>query len=505
MRAWRWPIVVLAVGLLVAAVLVEDEPRPAEERTVEAVDAVPTAAAPGSAGSTWYCAAGTATGTEDGEAEQLVHLANASGAPVSGRLTAYPSEGDPVTRPVELPPLTRTVVRVSDLVQAPYASLLAELDGGDVAVQHELVGPAGRSTSACASAPADRWFFPGATTRAGAALKLALFNPFPNEAVVDVVLEAEDGARTPQAYQGLVVPGNRVTVLDVGEVVTLRQDVATSVFVRSGRVVAEQLQVVGEAEGLPSSIAAMLGAPSTESVWLFPDGVGAEGYQERVVVYNPSDRAAEVDVEVLLDDPATNGVAEPFEIGVQPRRFTVVDVFGDGRVPRGVAHAIVVRARNDVPVVAQRTIVGTGDAAQPGLGYTLGSPAVAGRWLAPTGSLPGVAGAALAVFNPSPDAAVDLSVRVFGGGRYETVEGLDGVTLAPLGRAVIDVGPGGLGFADPALEVEASGPVVAESRFGFEEGDDLSYLVAVPVAGTVSRPANVAGALSDRTVVLGGE
>lgn len=506
MRAWRWPMLVLVVALLVAAIAVER--RPDGEPGVPAaaaVAAVPTASRPGSLGSTWFCAAGTATGDENGEAEQVLHIANASEASMRGRLTAYPSEGASVTRDIELAPLARQAVRVSDLVRAPFASVLAEFDAGEVAVQHELVGPSGRSLSACASAPASGWYFPQATTRAGAKLLLTLFNPFPTDAVVDVTFEAEDGARTPQPYQGLVVEGGRVTTLDVSEVVTLRQELATAVSVRSGRVITEQTLIVTDAEGLPPSLAAMLGAPRPESIWLFPDGIGADAYEERFVLYNPDDQTAEVDVEVLLDDPETNGIAEPFEVSVQPRRYAIVDVFGDGRVPVGVAHAAVVRVRNDVPVVAQRVVVGTEGSAQRGVGYTLGSPVVAGRWLAPVGSLPGASGAAVILYNPSPTESLTFSARVFGGSRFEIIEGLDGATLAPLGRLVIDVGPDGRGFESPALEIESDAPLVAEGRFGFSEGNDLSYLVAVPVAGTVEAPSSVVGELSEQTVVLGGD
>ena len=432
-------------------------------------------------------------------------MANASSASVQGRLTVYPSEGAPVPTTVEVAPLSRVAIRVSDVATAPSAAVLAEFDGGEVAVQHELIGPSGRSVSACASAPAATWYFPNATTRPGAKLLLTLFNPFPTDAVVDISFEAEDGARTPQPFQGLVVPGSGVTTVDVSEVVTLRQELATTVTVRSGRVVAEQLQVITEAEGLPTSVTAMLGAPDPEPIWLFPDGIGADAYQERYVLFNPGDAAAEVDLVVLLDDPDTNGVAEPFEITVQPHRYAIVDVFGDGRVPIGVAHAAVVRTRNDVPVVAQRVIVGPQGSAQRGVGYTIGSPVVAGRWLAPMASLPGTSGDALIVFNPSPTDSVTFTARMLGAGRYETIEGLDGATVPPLGRVVIDIGSGALGFDLPALEIEADDPLVAESRFGFSEGNDLSYLIAVPVDGTINAPTAVVGELSDQTVVLGGD
>jgi hypothetical protein len=359
MKTWRWPALLLVdVLLAVADVVQRRADDDVEAAAAQVAAAVPTASRPGSLGSTWFCAAGTATGAASGDAEQTLHIANASSATVQGRITAYPSEGEPATTSIGLAPLARADIRVSDIVRAPYASVLAEFDGGEVAVQHELVGPTGRSTSACASSPAATWYFPNATTRAGTRLLLTLFNPFPAEAVVDIGLEAEDGARTPQAFQGLVIAGGRVTTVDVGEVVTLRQEVATAVSVRSGRVIAEQVQIVNEAEGFPPSLAAMLGAADPENVWVFPDGIGADAYQERYALFNPAAEPAEVDVAVLLDDPDTNGVAEPFQVTVQPHRYAIVDVFGDGRVPVGLAHAAVVRVRNDVPVVAQRVIVG---------------------------------------------------------------------------------------------------------------------------------------------------
>ena len=125
---------------------------------------------------------------------------------------------------------------------------------------------------------------------------------------IDLAFEAEDGARTPQDYQGLVVAGGGVTTLVVSDVVTLRQELSTSVVVRAGRVVAEQLQIIDEAEGFPSSIAAMLGAPSAAPVWILPDGIGAESYQERIVVFNPGDQTAEV---TLTLPPATPGPERP--------------------------------------------------------------------------------------------------------------------------------------------------------------------------------------------------
>jgi hypothetical protein len=209
-------------------------------------------------------------------------------------------------------------------------------------------------------------------------------------------------------------------------------------------------------------------------------------------------------VQVLLDDPERNGVAEPFEVTVGAESYEVVDVFADGRVPVGVAHQVVVRSRNGVGIVAERVVTGGEDAAQPGLSSTIGSPSVATRWLVPVGSVTGASGTAVVVSNPSATETATVVLRVVREGRFEVVQGLEALALAPGGRRVVDLGADALGLGPLALEVGSDRPVVVESRFGFAEGDDFAYLVAVPVLGTVAAPDDVVGVPSGETVVLGG-
>ena len=100
-----------------------------------------------------------------------------------------------------------------------------------------------------------------------------------------------------------------------------------------------------------------LGAPVPAEVWVFPAGVIGEGATEQVVVFNPTDEVAEVEVEVRLDDPETNGVPEPFEATVAPHRYSIVDLHEPDlevtettprRIPDDVNHSIIVRSLNGV-------------------------------------------------------------------------------------------------------------------------------------------------------------
>ena len=91
-------------------------------------------------------------------------------------------------------------------------------------------------------------------------------------------------------------------------------------------------------------------------------------------MFNPTDEVAEVEVEVRLDDPETNGVPEPFEVTVAPHRYAIVDLHEPDlevtettprRVPDGVDHSIIVRSLNGVPVAAEKVVTRSDTADQP--------------------------------------------------------------------------------------------------------------------------------------------
>ncbi len=540
MRVWRWPVLVLIPVLLLAAVFVDQQVEPADDELTTAPAAaplLPVVADPSAPGSTWYCAAGTATGTgaapadddndasddalAPGAAEQTLLITNASDADRQGAVTVFAEGPDnaPVTAPLQVPARSRQVVRVSDIVTAAHAAALVEVDGGGVTVQHRLVGPAGRSISMCATAPSDSWVFPVGTTRPGATLTLTLFNPFPGEAVVDITALSDDGTREPEAYQGLVVPAQGLVTLAIDQVITLRSTVTTVVQARSGRVIGELVQtsdgsIVADDEGEPdqaylptvaAGLTAMLGAPGPASAWVYPNGATADGFAERFVVYNPGEEIAEVEVQVILDDPATNGVAEPFQVSIEPGSFRAVQLYdeADTRVPGGVGHSVVVRSTNDVPVVSARAIWSRATEDPTGLSFTLGSPVIATRWSSATAGLEAQTAASLTIFNPSPDTPATATVRVVGSGRDEPIGDAGTVTIGPNERRVIAVPVDSWGVPGSAIAVVADHPVVTEIHYRLgDDGLGLSFFVLAPQAGTASRVPSDTGILSTE-VLLG--
>jgi len=499
---WRAPILLLLVAALVAGVAIERGRDDAPVTPVRVTEMAATAAPADTLSSTWYCAAGTATGVLSGEgagvAEQVVQVANASDSDATGTVTLYPEGAASVEVPIAVAAHSRSLVRVSDHVTAPWAAAMVEVSGGEITVAHELTGPTGRSVSDCASAPGSTWYFPAGTTRTDTEMWLALFNPFPGEAVLDLAFDTPDGARTPQDFQGLVVPGGTLVVKKVSDVVTQDEHVSTTISARSGRVVAEQVQSLQVRDGGTRGLTATLGATTPSPTWMFPMGPSPTvEAAEQVAVFNPGDADVEVLVQVQLQDPAANGTVEPFEVTVPAHRFTVVDVVppdravegADNRVPQGIPHWVVVTSPDGADVVAQRSITGP---AGDGYTTTIGLPVVATRWLAPVATTDSASVAHLAVANPSPTDTATVSLRRSGGGSAGPVEEAAEISVAPGQWVVFDLVAAGFVPGD-SVEVTSDVGVVVGQWLAFTGPADVATPLGVPVDGTQWVPTEVVG------------
>ena len=502
-RPLRFPMLIVLSVLVVVGLFVQAG---RNEDTTAATDAVrlsgltPTAAAAGTLSSTWYCAAGSATGDTTGPAEQMVIVVNASDATSTGTVSAVSDTGASVSVPITVPAHGRQQVTVSDHLKAPWASALVETSGGEVTVAHQLTGPAGRSVSTCASRPSASWYFPAGTTRVGATYRLALFNPFPGEATVDLSFSTfteDDGpsSRTPQSFQGLVVPGGRVTVVEVDPVVTLGERVSATVSARSGRVVAEQLQTTDgratndERPSTDKGLSSVIGATTAAPVWTFPMGAPAGvDARELVSVFNPGDDTAMVSIQVQLDDPEINGTVEPFELSVPAHRDAVADLAADDRVPPGVGHWILARTSDGSNVVVARTIAG--DDTSPARTVAMGLPVVATRWLVPVAGVADLASTQLAVANPSATDTATVTVGTRAAGTTGDEAQTAGITIAPGDREILDLAPSGAGAS---VEVTSDSPVAVSQWMAFAVPADVASPIAVPVVGTQSLPDDVIG------------
>lgn len=464
--------------------------------------------------STWYCAGGTLG--EDTFADHTIVLANPGPVDAMVDLTAYavvapepvlidletsaditsdlvltPPEVESaatLTTPVMVPAASVERIRIADLagVAGDTAAVLVESDSGSLVAEHLVSGPDGAAQAPCASASADRWMFAAGTTRREARQVIAVFNPFPGDAVVDVTFTADGARRSPQIYDGLVVPSGSVLPVDITGVVTLFDVVSADVAVRTGRVVTDRLVSFGSA-GPTGGVSVAAGAAVPAGTWVFGARSDA-GVADAIVVHNPAEREAVVDIEIRLERPEENGFVEPVGITVRPGRTEVVLLSGDAerigqarvvdasdRVPDGVDYWTAVRSINGVAVVAERMSIGPPDAAADAA-VSPGVAAAATTHLTTSGDGVGE----IVLVNPADDRIAGISIRALvDGGVYALAD----AEVAPLGRTVIDLAARGVP-PDAVLVIEATEPVVGERRLALD-GAGLTSSPTVPVATTI--------------------
>ncbi len=485
---------VVAILVVLAGLGLADRdasPRRSGGRPVSA-SVMPVTFPTGSLRSTWFCAGGTASA--DGPADHRVVIANPTARARTATVTVFPAalDGDPNAEQVRaMPPTVTTLpvparsraqLRVGDVLAAPFAAALVEVDGGDVAVEH-TVGPGPTpSTAPCASAAASNWQFAAGSTAQGAQELLALFNPFPDNAVVDISMATTDGFREPQEYDGFVVPGEQLVVIDLGVAIARHDLVSTSVVSRTGRLVVDRLQLFDGTTG-PKTAIVSLGAPLLREAWAFPDGQIGEGLAESFVVYNPSDRGAEVDLDIALDEPDVNGQVDPVAVSVSARSAVTVRLNDEQRVPAGVAHTTTVKSVNGTPVVAERLVTSTAPAPRSGVSFTLGSPLAATGWLFSVGAASAEVAEVVVLVNPSSDTIARVSFRYLAQGRAVEIDGLQDVEVPPVGRLTVDLGQH-VNRNDLSLVLTASEPVVAERGMYAASGTGFTQSTGTPRAGT---------------------
>jgi hypothetical protein len=390
--ARRAPALVLIVGVLIAGWLVDSRVnRP--EVDVSADVQTPMGARPGARSSAWFCTGATAA--DDAAANGSIVVANAGSRPLSGTVTVIPSEGDPRQVNLSVMARGRSVVRLTDVVTAPYASALVELDGGEAAVELDASGPLGATVSPCASAASTAWYLAEGVTTKDAVEVITLFNPFPEDAVVDMVFHTEEGEVTPQALTGLSVKGQGMAAINVGDHVQRRESVSARITARAGRLVAARLQTF-DGSANRKGVAVTLAAAAPGDRWYFPEGFLAEGLTERFQLFNPSPREARAELELTLEQ----GAAEPIVLTVPPESRVTLTANDEARIPKSVAHAVTVRSTNDVPLVVERTIDAAAPNARSGLAITLGARVAAQRWIAAAGQADDSSDAWLVLQNP---------------------------------------------------------------------------------------------------------
>jgi hypothetical protein len=524
----RWPALVLIPAVIAAMVAIDDgydRPSPAALDTPLAAQGLgPVAADEAAISSTWFCAGGTAE--ENGNADHVVRVVNVGPDPLRGTVTAIPSQPETITAPAPdpvesaaastttVPPTTQppttqaptttaparpdevvvpidvpsgesVEVRLADHIESSFAAGLVELDGGVAAVEHDVSGPDGADTAPCASQTSPTWYFAAGQTTVDAKEVLTFFNPFPDPAVVDVTFRTDEDLRSPEEFQGLIIPARSVLAREIGSFVTRRAHVSTSVVARSGQLVVDRIMVLdGSVDNQGLDVA--LGAATPAEVWYSPDGIVSESISERFVVYNPGETRAEVDLTLEPIDESIEAI-EPFQLTIPPQGFQELVVSDEARIGTAIdnagadflRHGTRIVSLNGVPVVVERTLVGEANTARTGYDISAATPLLTDRAV--------IAGAAAdrpgIVSVQNRDGATMAVIRLVTPSGDEVYS----IEVPPATTADIDLSE--ITGGDDVLMLESSLPVAVERRRRLADGVEIAHTIAPPLAGAIVLPA----------------
>jgi len=344
--------------------------------------------------SAWYCAEGTSSAI--GRASETVIIGNLERHPIEFEMTVMVGEGAPSqTERAELEPYEQRRIPVRGLAESPEPGVVVEIFGGRAIVEHEIEGRDDIAVGPCSRTAARRWFFAEGSTERGAEDWLALFNPFGEDAIVDVTFLDEAGLEQPEAGQALVVPRRSRVSVAVHDIARRQGQVAVLVEARTGRIVAERSGHFDGTEGR-MGITLSLGTTRAATRWRFPVMGGGAGTTGSVSIANLDDRRAQVEVQLLRAGGGRSTLPETVEL--LSDTIKRVDVGGRGG---GDVYAVEIRSTNDVPVVAGAFDVWAEPAPVTAVAATQGSVTASPFWSFAVGRLEATGDAVISAVNLS--------------------------------------------------------------------------------------------------------
>ncbi len=442
-------IVVLIAGLVVLEHGTSPTP-PNIERRASAVDG-PTVPSSDAVSVAWFCAEGTAI--EGGRADETVVIGNLATHPIEATVTVMRGEsGPPVVERRTIPALAQERVAVSDLVDEEQPGVVVEILGGPAIVEHELRGNEDLAVGPCARAASREWYFAGGTTVRGAQEWLTLFNPFGQDAIVDVSFLTASSREEPNETQALAVPRRSRVSIPVHDQVLREERLATEVHARIGRVVAERT-LVFDGTDTRKGLAVSLGVYGSATHWWLPVGDAASGTAQSISIANFSEHSAQVDLTVTLGDETA---LEPQRINVSAESVERVEL-GD-RVPVGGAYTLEVKAIGGTPVVVEAFGTWATPAPVTGIASTPGSASRARRWAFTLGRPDDATDAIISAINVSTR-PITVQLYAYTAGDPNSPSSAPARAVAPGERAEFRLSEIGI-RPDQVIVIEADGLIV---------------------------------------------
>lgn len=414
-------------------------------------EAGPAAPGAGSAGrflsTGWYCPVPPGDGLSS-----LAAVTNLGDEPL--RLRRWGVAGSAATpfQVGDLGPKDRRVVDVKDLGIGEGVAIIEAFGAATMSDALVLGRGTGVASTPCSVQPWTRWLFAVASTARGQDTSLLVTNPFEEEAVIRVRIVTPDADAVPARLKDLVIPPLSQTAVLMAEYYPETASFGMDVTAVRGRVVVSRFSHVATRDGL-RGLGLELGLRAPAPRWQFAGGAVPEEGDEHIVLVNPTDREALVQV-IFQTEAEQVGAPELAELPVPAARQVAVKVADF--LPRGTRHGTTVASSNGVPIVAERQTIATVGGGRR-VESTFGVAAPASRWALPVGS-PSGGEDSLAITNTGGRAAVARVALITDQGEARPPE-LSQLSVEPGRRVTVDLTPF-LGGGMATALVESAGAAV---------------------------------------------
>lgn len=449
--------VVLPAGVIAWSTRSDAEPARQPLFAELAAPSMPFVPGAGLLNSTWYCAGVPISGDGLGGS---VTIANPGDVPISGRVTAFTTADGlaPAEYDFEVEARESLQVDLKELQpQGDYVSAMVEVSGTGF-VEQIAEHADGNAVSPCANSPAATWYFADNYTLGESEEDLVITNPFPDDAILDLTFATPEVTRSPNALQGVPVPGRSIVVIDESLLLKDEAVYAITIDATRGRVVAARAQRYrDERRGYTLS----LGAPAASIGWHFAGGYKDGENFERISIYNPTGELAQV-VPLYFGIDDETFVSNRDAIDVPAGRIVSYTLDNVPDLPLG-RHGVAFSSVNDVPIVVEMavTVIEGGSRVTSlvqGVEEYFTSPG-SSRWSMAIGPAQATTEALLVMNLAFGDATV--AVKALGPGGEVDVPGLEAVSVPANGLVAIDI-PQATAALGTALFVVSDQPVIVQ-------------------------------------------
>jgi N-acetylmuramoyl-L-alanine amidase len=153
-----------------------------------------------------------------------------------------------------------------------------------------------------ATQPASTWYLAEGSTDGGMETFVLVQNPNPQDVHANISFETDQGPQAPAQLQGITIPASSRRTFKVNDYLTT-YNVSTKVTATDGNVVCERSMYGNNRTWAHESI----GASVTAKTWYLAEGCTSGSFETWVLVQNPGDAPANIDMSIQSDNGQAQG------------------------------------------------------------------------------------------------------------------------------------------------------------------------------------------------------